>query len=106
MRPRLLMCSAASFDLTLVVMTESFTKATGCERSISASSAASAMTGAERLAMTRRVVTILDFMAVPCKWLEADSMRAYARYLQSASAQTLFGHACKLTRASGSLLLR
>src|SRR5271165_2669798 len=75
MRPRLLMCSAASFDLILVVMTESFTKAAGCERSVSASSAASAMTGADRLAMTRRVVTILDFMAVPCEWLEAHSMR-------------------------------
>jgi hypothetical protein len=59
------MCSEASLDFTFVVMTESLTKAAGCERSASESSAARARTGTDSAAMTNTVVTIFDFKFFP-----------------------------------------
>src|ERR1035438_3377188 len=68
------MCSAASFDFTFVVMTESFTKAPGCERSASESSAARARTGTDNVAMTNKAVTIFDFKIFPCEQLKHPSL--------------------------------
>src|SRR5580765_3100151 len=74
MRPTLVMWSAASLDLILVVMTESFTKSFGFERSTSAS-CAKATGPANTPANNRPVITPFTTMT------SSPFCRDYAGYL-------------------------
>src|SRR5579863_310154 len=86
MRPKLVMCSAASLVLTAVVMAESFTKVTGCERSVSESWATTTAAGASNVPKSTQLIANVDFMFVPqfvnsadCAAHRQDSQFAIAR---------------------------
>src|ERR1700680_4769422 len=62
MRPKLVMCSAASLVLIFVVIAESFTNAVGCERSAAESWATTTTGGPSNVPKSTQVVANVVFM--------------------------------------------
>src|ERR1700682_2778110 len=65
MRPRLVMCSAASLVLIFVVIAESFTKAFGCERSVSESCATTSTGAPSNVPNSTQALANVVFMFFP-----------------------------------------